>query len=61
MIDFLIIVAFCFTMAFGIAAVDLGLEFFELGSFFELVMAGFCLFGVLLIVLLLVRVVMAGM
>ncbi len=45
-------------MALGLAA--LGLEFLGLGRFSELLMAGFCLFGVLLIVLFLIRVGMAG-
>lgn len=58
MIDFLLIAAFCLTMALGLAA--LGLEFLGLGRFSELLMSGFCLFGVLLIVLFLIRVGMAG-
>lgn len=58
MIDFLLIAAFCLTMALGLFAI--GLELFGLGRFSELVMAGFCLFGVLLLVLIIVRVCIAG-
>lgn len=58
MIDFLLIAAFCLTMALGLFAI--GLEFLGLGRFSELVMAGFCLFGVLLLVLFIVRVGIAG-
>lgn len=45
-------------MALGLFAI--GLEFLGLGRFSELVMAGFCLFGVLLLVLFIVRVGIAG-
>ena len=58
MIDFLLIAAFCLTMALGLFAI--GLELLGLGRFSELVMAGFCLFGVLLLVLIIVRVCIAG-
>lgn len=58
MIDFLLIAAFCLTMALGLVAI--GLELLGLGRFSELVMAGFCLFGVLLLVLFIVRVGIAG-
>ncbi len=58
MIDFLLIAAFCLTMALGLFAI--GLELLGLGRFSELVMAGFCLFGVLLLVLFIVRVGIAG-
>ncbi len=58
MIDFLLIAAFCLTMALGLASI--GLELLGLGRFSELVMAGFCLFGVLLLVLFIVRVGIAG-
>lgn len=59
MIDFLLIPTICLTMALGLAA--LGLEFLGFGRPSELVFAAFCLFGVLVIVLLLVRTVTAGM
>lgn len=58
MIDFLLIAAFCLTMALGLFAI--GLELLGLGRFSEIVMAGFCLFGVLLLVLFIVRVGIAG-
>ena len=58
MIDFLLIAAFCLTMALGLFAISL--ELLGLGRFSELVMAGFCLFGVLLLVLFIVRVGIAG-
>lgn len=45
-------------MALGLFAI--GLELLGLGRFSELVMAGFCLFGVLLLVLFIVRVGIAG-
>lgn len=45
-------------MALGLAGI--GLELLGLGRFSELVMAGFCLFGVLLLVFFIVRVGIAG-
>ena len=45
-------------MALGLFAISL--ELLGLGRFSELVMAGFCLFGVLLLVLFIVRVGIAG-
>lgn len=55
----MIIPTLCLTMALGLVA--LGLELLGFGRFSELALAAFCLFGVLVIVLLLVRTVTAGM